>query len=72
MRGLDELVAFIDRSRCPSLLLSYETALMLPGDFVDAVMRLCDMPRSAALRARLIGMIEPNRAELYRGCAVAP
>jgi hypothetical protein len=39
MHDLDELVAFIDRIRCPSLLVSYEKALMLPGDFVDATSR---------------------------------
>jgi len=67
MQDLDELVAFIDRNRCPSLLLSYEKALMLPGDFVDAVMQFCNIPRSAALRSRLIGMIEPNRSNYIAG-----
>ncbi len=37
-------MAFIEEVDCPYLLLSYEKALMFPGDFVDAVMRFCDIP----------------------------
>jgi hypothetical protein len=58
---LNALMAFIGDVRCPSLLLSYEKALMFPGDFVDVVMQFCDIPQNAALRERLVGMIEPNR-----------
>jgi hypothetical protein len=34
---------------------------MLPQYFVDAVMRFCDVPQNAALRERLLAVIEPNR-----------
>ena len=55
------MVAFVDRLDCPTLLLSYEKALVFPVDFVAAMMRFCDLPRSDTLRQRLIGLIEPNR-----------
>ncbi len=56
-----ELVRFLDRLRCPSLLLSYEKSLVFPGDFIDAILRFCGLPRSDGLRDRLIRLIEPNR-----------
>ena len=55
------LVAFVDQLRCPSLLVSYEKSLMFPGDFIDAILQFCDLPRNEALRDRLIALIEPNR-----------
>jgi hypothetical protein len=58
---LNALMAFIGDASCPWLLLSYEKALMFPGDFVDAIMQFCDIPPNAALRERLVGAIEPNR-----------
>jgi hypothetical protein len=56
-----ELVAFVDRLQCPTLLLSYEKSLVFPGDFIDAIVDFCGLPRSDALRERLIHLIEPNR-----------
>ena len=43
MRDLNTLMAFVDQLRCPSLLLSYEKALVLPGDFVDSIITFCDI-----------------------------
>jgi hypothetical protein len=56
-----ELVTFVERLQCPTLLLSYEKALVFPGDFIDAILRFCGLPRSDALREKLINLIEPNR-----------
>jgi hypothetical protein len=67
MDDLNALMAFIASVRCPSLLLSYEKALMMPHDFVDAVMRFCGLPENAALRERLVAVIEPNRASYVAG-----
>lgn len=58
---LDAMVTFLDSANVPSLLLSYEKAVLFREDFVDALMRFCGLPDNAALRARLIGRIEPNR-----------
>jgi hypothetical protein len=55
------LVTFVDRLQCPTLLVSYEKSLMFPGDFIDAILQFCDLPRNEALRDRLIALIEPNR-----------
>jgi len=67
MNDLNAMMAFIAELRCPVLLLSYEKALMFPHDFVDAIAQFCDIPRNAALRARLIGVIEPNRPSYIAG-----
>jgi hypothetical protein len=54
------MLAFADQLPCPSLLLSYEKALMFPSDFVEAVLGFCDLPRSPEMVARLCTLIEPN------------
>jgi hypothetical protein len=59
--ALGATVAFLHQLQCPTLLLSYEKSLVFPADFVDAIMRFCGLPQSDMLRARLIGLIEPNR-----------
>lgn len=64
---LNALMAFVEGVECPSLLLSYEKALTFPHDFVDAIMRFCDIPANAALQERLIGMIEPNQPRYIAG-----
>src|SRR5208282_198173 len=71
---LAALVAYIDNVSAPSLLLSYEKTLIFPADFVDALLSFCALPSDAALRARLIGLVEPNRKDyvgatrrIYRG-----
>lgn len=57
------MVGFIEQVECPSLLFSYEKSLVFPGDFIDAILRFCDLPRSDALRDRLIHLVEPNRRD---------
>jgi hypothetical protein len=57
------MLAFVCALPCPSLLVSYEKALMSPEDFVDALIRFCDMPQSADLRRRLSALIEPNNRQ---------
>ena len=54
-------VAFAGPLDCPTLLLSYEKALVFPADFVATLLRFGDLPRSDTLRDRLIALIEPNR-----------
>jgi hypothetical protein len=58
---------FVSEIGCPTLLLSYEKALAFPQDFIDAIMRFCDMPPSAELRERLLALIEPNRQRYIAG-----
>ena len=58
---MDAMTAFLAATNVPSLLLSYEKALFFQEDFVDVLMRFCGLPDNLALRARLIGLIEPNR-----------
>ena len=58
---LDALVTFLGGTRAPSLLVSYEKALLFRNEFVESLMRFCGLPDNAALRTRLIERIEPNR-----------
>jgi hypothetical protein len=71
---LDALVSYVGSVKAPCLLLSYEKALIFPGDFIDAVLLFCGLRNDAALRTRLIGLVEPNRRDylhrarrIYRG-----
>jgi hypothetical protein len=59
--GLAALVAFLHQLPFPTLMLSYEKSLVFPADFIDAIVEFCGLPRSDALRQRLVGLIEPNR-----------
>ncbi|HUB12798.1 MAG TPA: hypothetical protein VMB34_12650 [Acetobacteraceae bacterium] len=61
------MVEYVGMLACPTLLLSYEKALVFPGDIADAVVGFCGLPRSEALRRHLIGAIEPNRATYLLG-----
>jgi hypothetical protein len=61
------LVRFVTQLACPTLLVSYEKALLMPADFVAALVRFCGLPDSAALRAQLARLIEPNRASYIAG-----
>lgn len=56
-----ELVAFVERLQCPTLLLSYEKSLVFPDDFIEAILEFCGLPRSDALREKLVNLVEPNR-----------
>jgi hypothetical protein len=74
VRQLDAMLKFMGNVSTPNLLLSYEKALIFPGDFVDTLVQFCDLPTNAALRARLVGLVEPNRKDyiararrIYRG-----
>jgi len=61
------LVGFVTRLACPTLLISYEKALVFPADMVDAVVRFCGLPPGEALRQHLMGAIEPNRETYLLG-----
>lgn len=63
VRQLDALVTFIGKANASSLLLSYEKALLFPGDFVDTLMQFAGLPNNPVLRARLASLVEPNRRE---------
>ena len=58
---LSALMAFVSELKCPYLLLSYEKTLTAPRDFIEVLMRFCDIPCDDELRDRLLGMIELNR-----------
>jgi hypothetical protein len=61
------VVTFIEQLRCPVLLLSYEKSAVFPGEFIDAIIRFCGLPRNNRLRERLLGLIEPNRPAYIAG-----
>jgi hypothetical protein len=55
------LMEFIGQLSCPNLLLSYEKTLNFSEDFIDLILRFCDILPSAALGTRMLAIIEPNR-----------
>ena len=58
-----ELMAFLTKVECPSLLLSYEKALTFPHKIIDVILRFSDIASHAPLRERLVSLIEPNRPQ---------
>ena len=54
---LDAMVTFLASTSVPTLLVSYEKAVTLREDFVDALIGFCGLPDSAALRARSLESI---------------
>jgi len=58
---LGAMVTFLAGISVPSLLVSYEKAVMFGEDFVIELMRFAGLPGNAALHRRLVGLIEPNR-----------
>lgn len=59
--------AYIDTVDCPALLLSYEKALMMPDQFVDAVARFCGLRLDAGIRSGLLSIVEPGRERYLAG-----
>jgi len=55
------MLTFIERLRCPALLLSYEKSIIFPGDFVDAIIGFCGLPANDLLREGLLLLVDPNR-----------
>ena len=62
-----EMLDYVDALSCPSLLLSYEKALMAPADSIDAIMRFCSIQVNDTLRARLAAVVEPGRQRYVEG-----
>jgi hypothetical protein len=54
------LLGFVHNIAAPALLCSYEKALIDPGNFVDAVMRFCEIPLDDETRQSVLAVIEPN------------
>ncbi|HET6306794.1 MAG TPA: hypothetical protein VFG12_06385 [Rhodopila sp.] len=54
------LAGFVTRATCPALLLSYEKALIFPGDFLNALASFCAIPLTEELRQLLMRQIRPN------------
>jgi hypothetical protein len=58
-----QLMHFLEKVECPSLLLSYEKTLAFPHESVDVILHVCDITADAALRDRAVSLIEPNRPQ---------
>jgi hypothetical protein len=65
--ALNSLVAFVQNTDCPSLLMSYEKALIFPGEFVDTLTGFCGLRLSAKNRRRAVGLVRPNPETYLRG-----
>lgn len=58
---LQRVIGFARSLTCPVLLLSYEKALQNRPVFVDSLTRFCGLDLPEAERARLAGLVEPDR-----------
>jgi hypothetical protein len=65
--ALDGLVAFLNHTRCPALLLSYEKTLGFPDGFIDAMAAFCGLTVDADTRRRLLQQMRPNSSVYARG-----
>jgi hypothetical protein len=65
--ALGSLVAFVENTDCPSLLMSYEKALIFPEDFVDTLTRFCGLDPDRDGRSRLVDLVRPNPEAYLRG-----
>ena len=61
------MLAYVDMLACPSLLVSYEKALMAPGESIEALMRFCGIPMNDEGRVRLAAVVEPGRRRYVEG-----
>lgn len=59
--------AYTDTVNCPTMLLSYEKALMMPEQFIDAVVRFCGIRLDAGIRSGLLSIVEPGRKRYLEG-----
>ena len=65
--ALGSLVAFVEHTDCPSLLMSYEKALISPEDFVDTLTRFCGLDPAPDSRSRIADLVRPNPEAYLRG-----
>lgn len=59
--------AYVDAVDCPAILLSYEKALMMPEEFVDAIGRFCGVTLDPGVRSALLSIVEPGRQRYLEG-----
>ena len=59
--------AYADTLDCPTMLLSYEKALMLPEQFIDAVASFCGLRLDPGMRSGLLSIVEPGRRRYIEG-----
>ncbi len=58
--AMTSLIAFAERSGCPTLMVSYEKAITAPVPFLQSLLSFCGIDATAALLDRLTGVVEPN------------
>jgi hypothetical protein len=59
--------AYVDTIDCPTLLLSYEKALLMPEQFVGAIARFCGIGLNAESQSGLLSIVEPGRKRYLEG-----
>ena len=58
--ALQAVTEFVHLTTCPSLLLSYEKALMFPGEFIQALTGFCALAVDQERGQRLLALVRPN------------
>lgn len=62
-RAMSELIAFMEQTACPTLMLSYEKCIVYPEAVIDTFMSFCGFGTDADLRRRLLEKVRPNDQE---------
>jgi hypothetical protein len=64
---LDTMLRFATALPCPTLLVSYEKALVFPHAFIDTLLHFSGLPQNEAMRQHLLSAIAPNRPDYIQG-----
>jgi hypothetical protein len=54
------MIEYCARSKCPTLLLSYEKALLAPEEFVDGLLAFCGIKCTPEQRLAMLQQVQPN------------
>src|SRR6185437_9469836 len=65
--ALGSVVAFVQNTDCPSLLMSYEKALIFPDEFVGTLTGFCGLSPDPEARRRVVDLVRPNPETYLRG-----
>jgi len=58
--ALRSIMAFVENTTAPAMLVSYEKALIKPGVFIDSLANFCGVPLDDSTRQALLGAVQPE------------
>ncbi len=67
LTAMQALIEFMRRADCPTLLLSYEKALIKPADFIAALVRFCGLTPNLDTLSRMVRTVQPSPEAYVQG-----